>query len=128
MGLGLIAALVAGVALLTGSRSPGRRVSDGSRSGLHYVPFTTHYLHGGNARYNAHSNHLPFGLTKQQVRRLVGPPDKALRYQALLCWQYQVNAVNSDRKSFVHNADRLCFLYGRYSQKYWQWNGAWSVY
>lgn len=126
--LGLVAAIVVGIVLLTRWGSSGRHTSDGSGSGLHYVHYTTRYLPGGDARYNAHSRRLVFGLMKQQVRALVGPPDKVFRYQSLLCWQYQVNAVHSDANGVVYNADRLCFSYGRYSEKFIQWGGTWQPF
>jgi hypothetical protein len=87
------------------------------------VPFTIHYTPGGDARYNAHSRRLVFGLTKQQVRRLVGPPAKVVGN----CWQYDVHAVYSD--GYVDTADRVCFFYGRYSKKLVQGaGGVWNVF
>jgi hypothetical protein len=124
VGVGLIAAIAVGVVLLAGSGSSGRHKSGASGSRrLHYVPFTVHYTPGGDARYNARSKRLIFGLTKQQVRRLVGPPAKVVGN----CWQYQVNAVYSD--GYVDSADRLCFYSGRYSQKFVQGpGGVWKAF
>jgi hypothetical protein len=124
VGVGLIAAIAVGVVLLAGSRSSGGHTSGvtGSRH-LHYVPFTIHYTPGGDAEYNAHSKRLVFGLTKQQVRGLVGPPAKFVGN----CWQYQVNAVYSD--GYVDTADRLCFFAGRYSQKFVKGpGGVWKAF
>lgn len=124
VGVGLIAAIAVGAVLLAGSRSSGRHKSGVSgSSSLHYVPYSIHYTPGADARYNAHSNRVVFGLTKQQVRRLVGPPTKIVGN----CWQYQVNAVYSN--GYVDTADKLCFFGGRYSQKFIQGpGGVWKAY
>lgn len=124
MAIGLIVAIVVWIVLLTGGHNSGRHNS--SKSGadrFHHVYFTTRYLLGGNARYIAHSKRLSFGLTKQQVRRLVGPPAKIARN----CWQYPVHRVDSN--GYSEKTDKLCFYDGRYSQKYIQGNGGvWTAY
>ncbi|HZP73762.1 MAG TPA: hypothetical protein VFA97_10340 [Gaiellaceae bacterium] len=123
----MIVVIAIGLALLAGSPSAGRHKSGatGSRH-RHYVP-SIHYTAGADVHYNAHSKRLVFGLTRQQVRRLVGTPEKVLRYQGLLCWQYQVNAVWST--GYVDKADRLCFEAGSYTQRFIQGaGGAWNAY
>jgi len=122
--LGLIAAIVVGTVLLTGGRNSGGHKSDRSGAGsYHHIYYTTRYLSGGDARYIAHYEHLAYGLTKAQVRRLVGPPPKI----AGNCWEYPVHRVDSDGSS--EKADKLCFYDGRYSQRYIQGNsGGWNAY
>ena|SRR5581483_8728873 len=119
VGLGLIAAVVVGIVLLTGKGNSGRHTS----GRLHHVSYTIRYLPGGDAQYIAHYHNLPYGLTKQQVRRLVGPPTKI----ANNCWQYPVHEVYSD--GYTEKTDKLCFYDGRYTQKYIQGSsGVWNAY
>lgn len=120
----MIAAVVLGAVLVTNTHDSGRRSSgrSGSRH-LHYIPFTIRYTPGADAQYNAHSKSLVYGLTKQQVRKLVGPPAKIVGD----CWRYQVNAVYSD--GYAEVADKLCFAYGHYSQKFVQGpGGVWKAF
>jgi hypothetical protein len=114
--LAVIAAVVVAAVLLTshaGSGSPA-----GLRGGGHVVGTS-------DRRYYKTSGKLVFGMTKQQVRRLVGPPTKTVGR----CWEYAINIAypaNKNRAAFTWNADRLCFDEGRYSDSHGEFNGVWD--
>lgn len=76
--------------------------------------------------YYANSGKLVFGMTKQQVRRLVGPPSKVLGR----CWLYEINRkfpANGRRTGPVTwNADKVCFEGGQYSERHSRMNGIWD--
>jgi hypothetical protein len=62
---------------------------------------------------------LAFGMTKRQISRRLGQPEKI----AGQCWQYGEN-----KKNFVGgtiNAVRLCFFAGQYQEWFVQTNGIW---
>ena len=112
--LAAIAAIIVAIALLT--RSSGSPT--GPRAGGHVIGKT-------DARYYANSQKLVFGMTKQQVRRIVGPPTKTVGR----CWQYEINVeypANKNRGDFIWNADRVCFLGGQYSDTHGELNGKWN--
>jgi hypothetical protein len=73
-------------------------------------------------RYLDDRNQLIFGMTHQQVRRLVGPPVKIVAG----CWQYAKYFVLVPHQPKYATADELCFLDGKYSiQHFWR-NGKWG--
>lgn len=73
-------------------------------------------------RFAANQSKVIFGMTHQQVRRLVGPPVKILGN----CWQYPpYNATGPTGKTFII-ADRLCFYEGRYSIEHFELDGKWE--
>lgn len=103
--LGVIAAVGVAVAVLSGgSSAPAATVT---------------YQGPTDARYDANSSKVVFGMTRAQIRRLVGPPEKVVNG----CWQYQVNKVVFARS--VWNAVRLCFYGGRYAISHSESNGSW---
>jgi hypothetical protein len=114
--LAVIAAVIVAAKLLTkqsGSGSPA-----GPKAGARVVGKT-------DTRYYKNSTKLVFGMTEQQVRRLVGPPTKTLGR----CWQYEINVeypANGKRADFIWNADRVCFYGGRYSELHEEFNGKWD--
>ena len=112
----MIAAAVVAAVLVT------RHAGSGSPAGLRA---------GGNVvgtsdtRYYENSGKLSFGMTKQQVRRLVGPPTNTVGR----CWEYAINVAypaKQNRAAFTWNADRLCFDGGRYSESHGEFNGVWD--
>lgn len=104
-------AAVAGVVLLGGGSG-----SSGKRPGISYVGPT-------DARYDANRSSVVFGMTRAQVRKLVGPPTKVVGS----CWQYQINEYTSFHgQHSTFNADRLCFLEGKYSDYHSEVNGRWD--
>jgi hypothetical protein len=116
IGLAVIAAAIVAATLLTKQSGSGSRA--GPRAGGHVVGKT-------DTRYYKNSTKLTFGMTKQQVLRLVGPPTKSVGR----CWQYDINVeypANGKRADFVWNADRMCFDGGRYSDLHEEMNGRWD--
>lgn len=71
---------------------------------------------------------LSFGMTKAQVRRLVGPPAKILRDQeGLSCWQYAVNQTSHGQIGPVTlSSVRVCFFAGVYTVAHFKFNGKWD--
>jgi hypothetical protein len=105
MALAVIAAIIVAVVVLNGSSTPAATIA---------------YRGPTDARYDANSRKLVFGMTKQQVRRAVGPPEKVVGR----CWQYRVNRVMPNHA--LWNADRVCFDGGSYSDLNFESNGVWD--
>jgi hypothetical protein len=113
---GVVALVAVAAVLLT--RQGGSGTPAGVRAGGHVVGKT-------DARYYKNSGKLAFGMTEQQVQRLVGAPTKTIGQ----CWQYAINIAypsNKNRAAFTWNADRLCFDAGVYSQSHGEFNDVWD--
>ena len=77
----------------------------------------------GDKRYVDNSAKVIFGMTKTQMRKLVGPPTKVVGS----CWEYRLDeAISEFGQTNVVNADRDCFYEGRYAVQYTKWNGTWQ--
>lgn len=115
VGVGAIAAVAVGFELLS-NQSPDS-----------CVPSSCGHVMGKTDKlYYSNSGKLTFGMTKQQVRRLVGPPSKVFGR----CWLYRINRkfpANGRRTGDVTwNADKVCFEAGQYSERHTQLNGIWD--
>jgi outer membrane protein assembly factor BamE (lipoprotein component of BamABCDE complex) len=73
---------------------------------------------------------LTFGMTKQQVQRLVGKPTMTVRDETgLNCWQYRVNKTyRGFNKQNTLDAVRVCFFSGTYSVAHYEFNGKWDYH
>lgn len=71
--------------------------------------------------YSANRSKVVFGMTHQQVRRLVGPPAKVVGN----CWQYPPYNFSFRGKNHI-TADRLCFYGDRYTVEHFETNGKWG--
>lgn len=71
---------------------------------------------------------LSFGMTKPQVRRLVGPPAKVVRDpEGLSCWQYSVNQTSRGLAGRATlSRVRVCFFAGVYTVAHFKFNGTWD--
>ena len=115
-----VAAVLGAVVLLSGSKSKPKA---GGRAAL--PGWESHYVGPTDRRYDANHQSLAFGMTKKQVLRIVGPPTRTVGN----CWQYRINQYVSqggDHSTF--EADRLCFLAGKYSEQHTRVNGRWDPY
>lgn len=62
-----------------------------------------------------------FGMSKAQVLRRLGPPAK----KRGACWQYREGVTLHERHTI--EAERLCFVSGRYSYTYPEIDGRWRL-
>lgn len=72
---------------------------------------------------------LSFGMTKPQVRHLVGPPTKIVRDpEGLSCWQYAVNQKSHGNilGPVTLSSVRVCFFAGVYTVAHFKFNGKWD--
>lgn len=107
--LGVLALLGAGGALL--ARAPHRS-----------APNLDVASTAAAIRYETKRSKLIFGMTRRQVRRLVGPPMRVVGN----CWQYPPYAeTGGPNAKTIVTADRLCFAFGRYATSEFWWNGKW---
>jgi hypothetical protein len=116
LSLVVIAAVVGLATLIT------RRSASGSPAGLRVG---AHVVGTHDAQYYKNSTSLAFGMTKQEVRSLVGAPTRTDGR----CWQYEINVqypANQSHARFIWNADRVCFDGGRYSESHEEMNGKWD--
>lgn len=74
------------------------------------------------------TNKLSYGMTKSQVRHLVGPPTKIVRdQQGLSCWQYAVNQkFQGNLGQITLSSVRVCFFAGVYTVAHFKFNGKWD--
>jgi hypothetical protein len=114
----VIGAIAAGVVLLSGSSKQSQPGRPGE------IPdFAHHYVGPTDARYDTNFRQVTFGMTPQQVLRIVGRPLKKVG----ACWQYRVNEhFSGGGQQSTWNADRLCFEFGHYAEKHTQTNGQWD--
>lgn len=111
IGLAMVLAVVAVVLVTRPSNHSGPAVSAPQ---LHVPPAI--------ARLNANRSKVVFGLTKQQVRHLIGPPTRIVGN----CWHYPLYEFTfqpGDKP--VRTGDGFCFVFGVYNtHEFWQ-NGKW---
>jgi hypothetical protein len=107
--LAVLALAVAGIALFSGSRHSAPRLSAAEST-------------PASRRYFANRLKLTYGMTRQQIRHLVGPPAKVIGS----CWRYPRYTVTGLGKTYT-TADGLCFYDGHYSSQQFWMNGKWEV-
>ena len=77
----------------------------------------------GDKRYVANSEQLVFGMTRSQVRKIVGPPTAVVGN----CWDFRLDEViHVFGQSHPIDAERVCFYGGKYSTHYTKWEGRWQ--
>ena len=64
---------------------------------------------------------FPYGMTKQQMLRRLGKPEKI----AGQCWQYPENIKNFANPPQLINAVRMCFYAGQYQVWFMELDGLW---
>jgi hypothetical protein len=106
------AAVLALVAAGCGGGGSGPAGAAGAGTSRHPVPVP---------RFDVRAQ-LVYGMRKQQVLHRIGTPARVVRDHGATCWQYPVNHTI---RAHTENAVRLCFLSGRYSDDWEEWDGKW---